>query len=323
MQNILQTKKMKKTKPRSKSISREVRIVKPYPITHTFKAGSEFDGISIVEMMSTRFPFHSKEVWQQRLENGRLGWESKKENLADDLLKAEDLIFHENPAVIEPSVPDEVEVIEESENYLLVYKPAPLPMHPGGRFNKNTLTQILLDKGFKDLKIVHRLDSVTSGLVIFSKNKEWAKKLGDAFSSGKVNKKYLALVHGVPNVDSITITSKIKRKAGFVFESGDNLKTGKNAETHFSVLERFEDFSLIDCSPITGRTHQIRLHLAEWGYPIIDDSIYGADGDSSSFSPQNVGISLMSYRLEFEDLNLHFELKEAKEKLLDLAAFPI
>ncbi len=286
---------------------RTVRIVQPYPITHQFKPNSEFVGKTLLEKMSTKFPFQPQEVWEERILSGRVFLENRDSN-PFTLLKIEDEICHYNPAVIEPSVPDEVRVLEETKDYLAVYKPAPMPMHPGGRYNKNSLTMILEEIGFSDLRITHRLDAVTSGVVLFAKNKHFSKLVMEAFTASKVEKVYHAIVSGIPKEKTKKIHSKIRRKQGFVFESGPDLDSGLEGVTEFEVVEVYQDSALIKCRPITGRTHQIRLHLAEWGYPIIDDPIYGPNGDTSSKRTQNVGISLVSSKLKIESLNIDLRL---------------
>ena len=287
--------------------ARTVRIVQPYPITHQFKPNSEFVGKTLLEKMSTKFPFQSQEVWKERILSGRVFLENRASD-PSTLLRIDDEIRHYNPAVIEPSVPDEVRVLEETKDYIAVFKPAPMPMHPGGRYNKNSLTMILVEMGFSDLRITHRLDAVTSGVVLFAKNKPFSKLVMEAFTSGNVEKEYHAIVSGIPNEKTKIIHSKIRRKQGFVFESGPDLDSGQEGITEFEVIENYDSSSLIKCRPITGRTHQIRLHLAEWGFPIIDDPIYGPNGDTSSKRTQNVGISLVSSKLKIESLNIDLSL---------------
>ncbi len=283
-----------------------VRIVAPYPITHEFKATHEFVGKTLLEMMCTKFPFRTKSEWNKRIEEGRVFLENR-DSKPDTILTNFDEIRHHNPAVIEPSVPDKVRIIEETDTYLAVFKPAPMPMHPGGRYFKNTLKSILEEEGFEGLKITHRLDAVTSGIVLFAKNKEFSTQVMQAFMNGEVDKEYHATVYGIPTEPQKIIQSKIRRKHGFVFESGGELDSGQLGITHFEVISSSPDTktSLIRCNPITGRTHQIRLHLAEWGYPIIDDPIYGPHGDRSSRKTQNVGISLISKHLYISSLDIN------------------
>ena len=288
--------------------SRNVRLITPYPITHRFKVQDEFVDKTLLEMMAVRFPFRPEKEWESRIENGRVGL-NEKSAMPDVLLKKTDSVFHHNPNVIEPSVPDEVEILEETEDWIAVFKPAPLPMHPGGRYFKNTLTAILEEMGYPDLKIVHRLDAVTSGIVLLAKNKTFAQKAMTEFAEGRVQKIYYAEVSGTPEEDSITITAPIKRKTGFVFESNPDLTNAKPAETKFTVFERKQNSAIIKCEPKTGRTHQIRLHLEHWGYPIIDDPIYGINGDKTSKKAQKSAISLISAGLRIEGLGVCLKLK--------------
>ncbi|MGN8225613.1 pseudouridine synthase family protein [Gracilimonas sp. BCB1] len=299
--------------------SRPIRIVSPYPITYRFKVKSEFEGKSLLNLMTTRFPFHGANVWKVKIKNGHVGVNGEKAD-ACHILSRQDEVYHHNPRVIEPSVPDEVEVLEKNTDYLIVYKPAPLPMHPGGRYNKNSLTTILEEKGFNNLRIVHRLDAVTSGLVLFARNKEFAQKAMVCFSESKVRKTYFAWVSGNPAEKSITIDTPIRRKTGFVFESELGLKHAKEAITHFEVITQNQESAIVKCTPKTGRTHQIRLHLEQWGHPIIDDPIYGIGGDKSSKRAQKAGISLLNAGLEIEELGVKYILENSEswfKKVLD------
>lgn len=298
------------------TVNRPVRIVPPYSITYRFKVKSEFTGDTLLNLMHTRFPFHGVKVWETKIQNGHVGVNGK-EVPADHILKLQDEIFHHNPKVKEPSVPDDVRILEETKDYLIVYKPAPMPMHPGGRYNKNSLTKILEEQGYQNLRIVHRLDAVTSGLVLFARNKEFAQKAMVCFSESKVKKTYYAVVSGNPTGDSVTIDSPIRRKNGFVFESELGLNYAKKAVTHFEVVERGEHSAIVKCSPKTGRTHQIRLHLEQWGFPIIDDPIYGIEGDKSSRRVQKTGISLLNAGLEIEELGVKGELELSELRALN------
>lgn len=286
---------------------RPVRIVKPYSVTYRFKVRSEFAGNSLLQLMTERFPFHGANVWETKIRNGHVGVNGK-EAFCDFILSKKDEVFHHNPKVTEPSVPDEVQVLHQTEDCLIVFKPAPLPMHPGGRYNKNSLTAILEGQGYESLRIVHRLDAVTSGLVLFARNKEFCRKAMLCFSQSKVKKTYFALVSGNPLEDTITIDAPIRRKTGFVFESKLELKHAKEAITHFEVMQRGHNSAVVKCYPKTGRTHQIRLHLEQWGHPIIDDPIYGINGDKSSKRAQNTAISLLNAGLEIEELGVKWEL---------------
>ena len=210
--------------------------------------------------------------------------------------------------VKEPSVPNTVKVVREEEEWMIVYKPSPMPMHQGGRYYKNTLTFILNEMGYSDTNIVHRLDAVTSGLVLLAKNRDMAHRLQGAFTGNGVRKWYYAVVNGVPETPSFMVDIPIRRKRGFVFECGPNLENSKPAKTHIELCQTDQEISLVKCSPITGRTHQIRLHLKEAGIPILDDPIYGPNGDESGNQLQDRPIFLQSSGLSVDEFSIHAEI---------------
>jgi RluA family pseudouridine synthase len=287
--------------------SSKVRIVAPYPLTRKMMVKGDSEGKQLSVFLHSRFPYLSEDVWKDRISKG---WIRINGNIAEaeHILRANQQIDHFNPHIVEPSVPDEVRVVSETDDYLIAHKPAPMPMHQGGRYCKNTLISILEERGAGKLRMIHRLDSVTSGLVILAKNKEFALQLHHAFSSNKVKKWYYALVEGVSEADKIEIKAPIKRKNGFVFECGENLQGGKSSHTVIEVVQRFKNTMLVRCEPVSGRTHQIRLHLRHWGHPIIDDPIYGPGGDDSGKRLQHCSVHLQSSYLSIPELHIEAEL---------------
>jgi RluA family pseudouridine synthase len=283
-----------------------VRIVEPYPFTHFFSVKPDEAGMPLLSCLTRRFPYRPDHDWSDRILNGLV-----KVNGSgcrpSDLLAANDRISHHNPSVTEPAVPDGVRVLDESPDWLVVYKPAPMPVHPGGRYNKNTLTTILEEMGKSSLKIVHRLDAVTSGIILFAMNSTSALAIQRAFIDGNVHKWYYALVAGLPADDRVTIDRPIMRKKGFVFTCSDKPEA-REAQTHFEVVARGNNQSVVKCIPVTGRTHQIRLHLREWGHPVLDDTVYGPGGDDSSLMLQNRSIHLQSSCISVSGLGISHQI---------------
>ncbi|TVR17406.1 MAG: RluA family pseudouridine synthase [Balneolaceae bacterium] len=293
----------------SKSVnyrSSNARIVEPYPLTRTLHVKPKDSGKQLVSFLTDRFSFVSAEEWIRRIEK-KWVWFDDGAAEPDSVLKSNQLIYHHTPTVKEPSVPDDVRIVKESDNWLIVFKPAPLPMHQGGRYYKNTLTYILEGEGYTNLSMVHRLDSVTSGLVLFARNKETAGRFQLAFTNLNVEKWYYALVKG-SLIEMIKVTAPIRRKKGFIFECGDNLAGAKPAETIIEPVQTDGDISIVKCKLITGRTHQIRLHLREAGLPILNDPIYGPNGDSSGKQLQNRSIFLQSSALKIAEYGISEEI---------------
>lgn len=185
-------------------------------------------------------------------------------------------------------------VIDESDDWLVVDKPAPLIVHPANLKPEPTLLggieRLLaydIANGAKPA-IVNRLDRDTSGLVLVAKHTAAARELGMAFDRREVEKEYLAVVHGWPELDEWTCDEPIARAGDFgsstIWVRQIVHSEGKPCLTRFRVESRFSRaegrFSLVRCFPETGRMHQIRVHLAHSGHPIVGDKIYSGDGSA-------------------------------------------
>jgi 23S rRNA pseudouridine1911/1915/1917 synthase len=183
-------------------------------------------------------------------------------------------------------------VIDESDDWIVVDKPAPLIVHPANRKPEPTLLggleQLLayeIANGCR-LGIVNRLDRETSGLVLVAKSTAAARELGGIFERREAVKEYLAIVTGWPDLDEWQCNESIAR-AGDLGPSAIWVKQvvsplGRACVTRFRVERRFQrggrNFSLIRCFPETGRMHQLRVHLAHCGFPIVGDKLYSGDG---------------------------------------------
>jgi 23S rRNA pseudouridine1911/1915/1917 synthase len=183
-------------------------------------------------------------------------------------------------------------VIDESEDWIVVDKPAPLIVHPANRKPEPTLLggiEILLAYEMENGAcpgIVTRLDRETSGLVLVAKHTAAARELGGVFTRREAAKEYLAVVHGWPAAAEWTCDAAILR-AGEVGPSSIWVRqivhpAGKACRTRFAVAARFERaegrFALVRCFPETGRMHQLRVHLAHGGHPIVGDKLYSGTG---------------------------------------------
>ena len=172
-------------------------------------------------------------------------------------------------------------IIYEDDDLLIINKESGMVVHPAPGHYTGTLVNALLFR-YKDLAgdkfrpgIVHRLDKDTSGLMLVAKNEFTLEKLSEMISKKEVERKYLAIVDGVIKEDSGEIDAPIGRDRNNRQKMAVTDVNSKNAITHFRVLERFNNHTLIECILDTGRTHQIRVHMAYIGYPVCNDPLYG------------------------------------------------
>jgi RluA family pseudouridine synthase len=238
------------------------------------------NGWTLEEFLAHRFRYHPVAIWRERLAsgavevNGRVAAGEQRVQRDDEIAYT---FLH-----TEPDVDFSYEVLHEDEALLVVSKSGNLPVHAGGKFIRNTLIAMLRERWGNELRLAHRLDRETSGIVLLAKSSEVARRLEIEFREGRVEKRYAAVLRGT-TPDSFTVDGAIARSvpaAPPYFRVVDD-ERGKASVTRFVrvALGRHEitgeALSLVEVEPRSGRTNQIRVHAAHAGHPILGDKVYG------------------------------------------------
>jgi len=202
----------------------------------------------------------------------------------------------------------EPEIIYENQNVVVLNKPAGLLVHDDGKGSEETLVD-WLRVNFPEVAdvgddpavrpgIVHRLDKETSGIMLVPRNQKYYEYLKKLFQQKRINKKYWTIVKGGPRNDRGTISSPISLKPGTIKRTTHEGKMTKEAITDFRVLRRLDGYCLMEASPKTGRTHQVRVHLASIGCPVVGDKLYGSKKNKEEAPRQMLHAHSLELELE-------------------------
>lgn len=250
--------------------------VRPYVFEFRTNFKPRWRNQTIYNVFCQEFKHTGKDYWQKEIREGRIlsaGKPVDEQTLWDDGVEVVHIVHRHESAVLSTAI----HVARDEDDFVVVSKPPSLPIHPCGTYRRNSLQFIL--KAFYNtgkLLAVHRLDKETSGLVILAKKTAFAAKFSAEIKEHKVQKTYLAEVHGHFPAD-------VSECAEPLYWDKREMKSsvrpdGAEAKTSFKVLKMNakKGTSVVECKPLTGRTHQIRVHLAHLGYPIINDPLYGS-----------------------------------------------
>jgi RluA family pseudouridine synthase len=275
----------------------------PYDNVRPLNVAAAHAGWTLLETVCAVFPHVEREYWSGRFAEGLIVDRDRRPVEAERRVRAGEQYLHRQPATREPDVNVAIRVLYEDAAIVVVDKPAPLPLHASGRYNRNTLQWILNEVyAPQKLRPVHRLDANTTGVVVLARTRQFARPLVEQFAAGTVEKVYVARIAGNPSADEIQCDAPIASEQTKLGGRAIDAK-GAAARTEFRVLRRFADGStLVEARPRTGRTNQIRLHLAQLGWPICGEQAYlgaGRIGETQTHAVGDPPLCLHARRIEF------------------------
>ncbi|KAF9478116.1 tRNA-pseudouridine synthase [Pholiota conissans] len=254
-----------------------LKKIPPYWYPYTTMTKMRWIGRELLEVVSTEFRDRSMEYYRYALESGVTtvnGKVAKPDTILVDGDRVENVVHRHEPPVT--SKPVQILLHDKEREFIVVDKPGSIPVHASGRYNRNSLIEILVDDfGFTKCYPINRLDRLTSGLMIIPLSAACARELTKEFTAGTVRKEYVARVKGKFPSEEIICEEPlltVDRQMGLNIVH----PKGKIAKTVFNLIRYDENTnsSVVRCQPFTGRSHQLRVHLQFLGFPIANDPIY-------------------------------------------------
>lgn len=276
-----------------------VKLYRPPPAEQVYESylPGKYIGFTVVDYFTARFPYLSTDEWLDRIQDGRITVNGEQVE-PGIVLKQHDFIVTRMGIREEPAADRTLDVVYEDDTIRVFNKGAPLAVHPSGRYFKNSMTEILKDAYPDEIpRPVQRLDALTTGLVVFAKSKEAATHLMREFENNRVDKEYLALVEGLPAENHFEVDAPVGKVEGAARGVGYQTRNPKEAVTRFEVLSTLNGRTLLRAFPRSGRTNQIRVHLASVGLPVVNDPVYGQRTDDTH------RYGLHAHRLRFDGVD--------------------
>lgn len=277
----------------------------------TFEVFRDFAGMRLDRFVQRRIPRLSRARAQQVIRQCAFTAEGRPRRPAE-IVREGEVVLLVREGFEEPDVPTDFGVLYEDEAVLAIDKPAGLPVHRTASYHRNTLGYLLRERygaeGGAVPKIAHRLDRETSGVVLCARSREAERRIKRGFETRRWHKRYLAIVRGVPAHARGLVSQRLAPVTEGLHVMMELRADGPPAETAYEVLEVRGDYALMALSPHTGRQHQLRVHMASIGHPIVGDKLYGPEGEAPFLEQIETGLTpALLARLELPRQALHAE----------------
>ena len=281
------------------------------------------------KFLSAVLPDQSRSYLQKMIKDGSVLVNGKAQK-ASYRIEDQDEVLVDLPELKEPEIEAEnipLDILYEDDDLLMVNKPKGMVVHPSAGHLTGTLVNAVMYhckdclsgiNGVMRPGIVHRIDMDTTGVLVICKNDKAHNHVAAQLKEHSITRKYRAIVHGVIKEEEGTVDASIGRHPVERKKMAAGVKNGKRAVTHYRVLQRFRNHTYIECQLETGRTHQIRVHMASIGHPLLGDTVYGPAKNPLHLQGQTLHAQVLGliHPSTGEYLEVEAPLPEYFEKLL-------